>query len=125
MNPEHMTRKSRRMKSKFVLLAVIAVPLVGAITMLLWNWLMPAIFGLRAISFLQALGILLLSKLLFGGFHGGRGRRCRASRWDRQMMERWESMTPEERQKALESMRTRWESGEQGTAPPRAFSDIL
>ena len=53
----------------------------SAAVMLLWNWLIPAIFGLSAISFWQALGILILSKLLFGSFrfrHGKHGgwKRC-------------------------------------------------
>jgi len=105
------------MKLKFLLIAVIAIPLVGVVTMLLWNWLMPPIFGLRAIDFLQALGLLFLSKLLFGGFHGGRGRRCGGPRWDRRMMRHWESMTPEERQKMIDQMRAQWEGGEPETTP--------
>ena len=122
MNPQKTPRRSHRMKPKFLLLAIIAVPLVGVVTMLLWNWLMPAIFGLHSIDFLQALGILFLSKLLFGGFHGSRGGRCGGSRcrgpqWDRRMMHQWESMTPEERQKTIDKMRTHWEGGGSETAP--------
>jgi hypothetical protein len=50
--------------------------------MLLWNWLMPVLFHLPQISYLQSLGLLLLAKILFG-FHGRRSRwhyhreRCR------------------------------------------------
>ena len=47
----------------------------GFVTMHLWNWLMPAIFGLKTITFLQALGLLVLGKILFGGFHRQRRRR--------------------------------------------------
>lgn len=36
---------------------------------LLWNWLMPEIFGLTTISYIQAVGLLILSKILFFGFH--------------------------------------------------------
>ena len=50
----------------------IAILAFGFITMSLWNALLPAILGVKAITFLQALGILLLSKILFGGFGGGR-----------------------------------------------------
>lgn len=39
----------------------------GLIVMLLWNWLMPAIFGLPCITFWQAFGLLALCKILFGG----------------------------------------------------------
>jgi hypothetical protein len=40
--------------------------LLGAPVMLLWNWLMPSIFGLPVITFWQALGLNLLSSILFG-----------------------------------------------------------
>ncbi|MDC7220718.1 MAG: hypothetical protein PQJ59_12350 [Spirochaetales bacterium] len=47
--------------------------LFGWVLMLLWNWLMPEIFGLATISYIQAWGLILLSHLLFkGGGHGGR-----------------------------------------------------
>jgi hypothetical protein len=118
MSPENMPndkdlndwtarRRKRRMKPKFLFLFALAIPLVGAVTMLLWNALMPAIFHLPEINLLQALGILLLSKLLFGGFHGGGRRRCGRGPWDRRMLERWEGMTPEERQKFISQMRER------------------
>ena len=47
---------------------VVLVALFGYITMRLWNWLMPEIFGLSVIGYWQALGILLLTKIFFGGF---------------------------------------------------------
>lgn len=87
---------------RFVLFGACAVALVTFVVMSLWNVLMPAIFGFKAISFWQALGLLLLSKLLFGGFRPGPGR---SPRWRRRMLERWEQMTPEERQKFKQGMR--------------------
>lgn len=47
-----------------LIVAVIALLLAFPV-MLLWNWLMPVIFGLPAISFWQALGLNLLSGFLF------------------------------------------------------------
>ena len=44
--------------------------LFGYVVMLLWNWLMPLLFGLSLINFWQAVGIIILAKLLFGGFGG-------------------------------------------------------
>jgi hypothetical protein len=41
--------------------------LFGMFVQLLWNQVMPAVFGLRTITYLQAVGLLLLSRLLFGG----------------------------------------------------------
>jgi hypothetical protein len=46
--------------------------LVSVFVLILWNWLMPAIFGLGQVNYLQSAGLLLLSKILFSGF--GRGR---------------------------------------------------
>jgi hypothetical protein len=80
---------------------------LGYVIMHLWNWLMPALFsGLHEITYLQAFGLLILSKLLFGGFgghwkrHGGCGGHCGGrhswrSRWEG----KWSQMTPEEREK--------------------------
>jgi len=68
----------------------------GEVVKLLWNWLLPPLFGLSRITFWQALGILLLCRILFGGF---RGHGARRSRFRRRMAERWERMTPEERER--------------------------
>ena len=61
-----------------IMIAIIIVLLAiafGFVIMYLWNWLMPAIFGLTTITFWQAIGLGLLSKLLFGGFSGDKKRR--------------------------------------------------
>jgi hypothetical protein len=88
---------------KFVLFAAVAVTVLSAVVMGLWNWLMPAIFGSRVISFWQALGILALGRILFGRVGaGGRG-----MHWRHRMAERWNQMTPEERAKFAEGMKTR------------------
>ncbi|PLX10476.1 MAG: hypothetical protein C0594_04950, partial [Marinilabiliales bacterium] len=42
--------------------------LFGYVVMLLWNWLMPDLFSLTTITFWQAVGIVLLARLIFGGF---------------------------------------------------------
>jgi hypothetical protein len=77
----------------------------GEIVMHLWNWLLPVLFGVRLITFWQALGLLALCRILFGGF-GGRSHDH--SNWRRPTTERWERMTPEEREKFRQSMRSRW-----------------
>mgnify|MGYP001126950129 CR=1 FL=1 len=50
----------------FVILWLVVAAGIGAIVMLLWNWLMPVIFGLPALSLWQALGLLVLMRILFG-----------------------------------------------------------
>ena len=87
---------------RFLLFAAAAVAVVGLVVMALWNRLLPDLFGWRPISFGQALGLLILTRLLFGGFRGGPGRHLR---WRGRMRERWERMTPEEREKFREGMR--------------------
>lgn len=88
---------------KVVLFAAVAAAAVSFAVMTLWNGLMPRIFSVPAISFWQALGLLVLSKILFGGFRpfpaGG-------PRWRRRMMDRWEQMTPEEREKFKRGIRS-------------------
>jgi hypothetical protein len=76
----------------------------GEVVRLLWNGLLPPIFGWRQVSFWQALGILALCRVLFGGFgHHGSHR----SRFRRRMAERLDHMTPEERERLRQDMRGR------------------
>ena len=72
---------------------------------LLWNWLLPPLFGWHAITLWQALGLLVLCRLLFGGsgmWHRGGGGWRR-----RRMEERCGNMTPEEREQMRQRMRER------------------
>jgi len=89
-------------------LAIVAmaafIALGGYVVMLLWNWVVPALFGWRLITFWQALGVLALCRILFGRW-GGSG--FRRSTFRRRMSERWEQMTPEEREKFRQSWRAR------------------
>lgn len=57
-----------------LILGIAAILAFGMVVMGLWNAIMPAVLGVKTISFRQALGIFLLSKILFGGFGGGRQR---------------------------------------------------
>jgi hypothetical protein len=84
-----------------VVLVAAAVAGFGFVVMSLWNWLMPSLFGWRVIDFAEALGLLVLSRVLFGGWRGGRGH---GGRWRERMIERWQGMTPEEREKFVQGM---------------------
>src|SRR5271155_4669212 len=100
---QNMRRKWFYKVPGIILMVIAAVALVGYIVQHLWNWLIPAIVGWHTITFWQAIGLLLLSKILFGGFHrhgpGGR------NHWKHRMTERWEHMTPEDREKFRKGMR--------------------
>ena len=78
------------------------IALGGAIVRWLWNWLLPPLFGWHTITFWQAVAMLALCRILFGGLglHNSAGSRAR-----RRMMERWEAMTPEERERLRQGMR--------------------
>ena len=96
------------MKKWYVLKAVkvtvfvaAAVLVFGYVVMSLWNWLVPALFSGPVIGWWQAMGLLILSKILFGGMHGrGRWGGHRGGwYWRKRMEEKMASMTPEEREK--------------------------
>jgi hypothetical protein len=87
------------------LAVAVFIAIFGEVVMHLWNWLLPALFGWRQINFWQALGLLVLCRILFGGF-GGHGSDHR--KHQRPSAERWERMTPEEREKFRQEMRSRW-----------------
>ena len=105
------------MSRRFVFIAPLAILGIlvftfigGQIVRLLWNWLLPPLTGWRAVTFTQALGLLLLCRLLFGGI------RARGGPW---MHGRWRHMSAEERARFREQMRERWGCGRAAAAPPQ------
>lgn len=107
------------MRRKWIFIAPLAILgmllfafIGGEVVKLLWNWLLPPLFGWREVTFWQALGLLALCRILFGGF-GGRGfsgsnvRRRVADRMADRMAGRWEAMTPEERERFRQGIRGR------------------
>lgn len=103
---------------KVLAIVTVAITVFSFVTMHLWNWLMPVVFGLKTITWLQALGLLVLAKILFGGFRRPGG--CRGRGWKRRMAERWAQMTPEEREKFRAGMRGRWGCGFEPDREPSA-----
>ena len=109
MRHRHMHSRGHWAK-KIALFAVIGVAAaIGFtfVTMSLWNWLMPDLFGLKLITFWQSLGLLALCWLFFGrirvfGMHG------RHHHMKHRLAERWMRMSPEEREKFHEEMHEHW-----------------
>jgi hypothetical protein len=64
-----MYREHRNPKWIFfkVFFGIIFVAVISFILMTLWNWLMPSLFGIKSIDYLHAIGLLILSKILFSG----------------------------------------------------------
>lgn len=86
----------------FVVFATLAAFVFGYVAMSLWNWLMPALFGLKTLDYWQAVGLLVLSWIFFGRFRGmGHHGRHR-------LAERWMRMSPEEREKFQQQMHEHW-----------------
>ena len=109
------------MKWKWIFIAPAALAgitlvafLGGEIVKLLWNWLLPPLFGWREITFWQAFGLLALCRILFGGvgMHRSSGphgpiRHRLADRMADRVAERWGHMTPEERERFRQRLRER------------------
>lgn len=108
-----MNKHSRFPRRPFIPLIVLGVvTLVGFVVMALWNALMPEIFNLPAINFWQGAGLFILSRLLLGSFGGGHGRHGghdRKNEWMHHMREKWEHMTPEQREKSRRRWKRRWD----------------
>jgi len=108
------SRSKTRKLVKIAMLALIVMPLVlfllGQIVLHLWNWLMPVLFHLPMITFWQGLGLLVLSWMFFGGLRGSGPRSGYHRHWRRRLHEHWEEMSPEEREKFSEWLRTRSQS---------------
>ncbi|GAB3549448.1 hypothetical protein [Spirosoma fluminis] len=118
---------------RFLSFGLFFVGFAGFAVMALWNALLPDILGVSAITFWQALGLLVLSRLLFGGgrgfgpgrygfqrgshdWQGGPGRR----EWKQKMTERWQQMTPEQREQMKQQWGNRCSSWGRGRGvPPR------
>jgi hypothetical protein len=89
----------RKRRFFFFPVLVFGIFAVSAVVMLLWNMILPAISTFKAITYWQAMGIFILSKILFGGFRFGRHhrqvhRQINRSAFNQKLME----MTDEEKQ---------------------------
>jgi hypothetical protein len=91
-----------------ILALLLFVALGGAVVRWLWNWLLPPLFGWPLITFWQALGLLCLCRILFGGL--GRHVVYRPSFRGR-MVERWMRLKPEEREQLRQAIRARFGRG--------------
>lgn len=93
---------------KFVVKLGVAVVIFGVATKLLWNALMPELFNLPSLSIAQAVGLLVLSRLLFGGFGILKDIGHFMARKERQaIIDNWHSMSPEQRALCIDRVRSR------------------
>ncbi len=95
---------------------LLVITIGGEVVRLLWNWLLPALFGWREITFWQGLGLLALCRILFGGlgrqgFAGPKMRGRMADRMADRIAQRLDAMSPEERERLQQRVRERWGFG--------------
>lgn len=90
--------------AKFLAYLAMGIAVFGIAVMLLWNWLIPEIFHGPAITYWQAIGLLILSHILVRSWHGDG---WRSYRWKHKLEEKLAAMTPEEREKFKEEWRRR------------------
>ena len=95
-------------KMRFIFNLAVSIVFFGVATMWLWNSLMPEIFKLPQLSFSQAVGLLVLTRVLFGGFGILKDMGHFMARKERQaIIENWHSLSPEQRAIYLERIRSR------------------
>ena len=105
-----MTTKHNRRAYFFLfpLFAAVAVLVLGAAVMWLWNAILPALLGVAFISYWQAVGLLILCRLLFGNFSRGKGAPCAQHAQNKAAFrEKWLHMNDEERARLREEWRKR------------------
>lgn len=90
--------------AKPLVIGVVLAAVLGLLVMSLWNALLPALLGVKSIGFWQALGMLVLCRILFGGL-GMRPGMFGMARDRRRMHERWMQMTPEQREQFVQQRR--------------------
>ena len=91
---------------RFLVLALITIALAGYVTMSLWNWLIPVLFNGPQIQFAQALGLMLLGRLLVGG-----SGKCHHDKdgWKARMKMRFTGISEEEKQAFKKRFCDKWE----------------
>ena len=92
----------------FLLVAAGAIAFFGFIVMTLWNAILPPVTGVQPLSYWQAVGLLILSRILFGGMpRPPFAYRKRGSHW----REKWKNISKEDRERYREAWRNRCKPG--------------
>ena len=102
----HVIKRKPWLVPLFLIVGAGAIALFGWIVMALWNAVLVPAVGANIITFWQALGLLVLSRILVGGF-AGKGGGYRGRHWK----EKWANMTPEEKERFQDYCRSRWGKG--------------
>jgi membrane protein implicated in regulation of membrane protease activity len=96
---------------------VLATLLLSLVVMVLWNALVPLLFNGPVLSYVQSIGLLVLSHILLRGWSPWRhGNGWRHDRWKKKFKEKLDAMTPDERERFHEewSKRCGWDPATHG-----------
>ncbi|HEY8399700.1 MAG TPA: hypothetical protein VIK89_00485 [Cytophagaceae bacterium] len=96
---------------RWLIFFIIAVVVLSFVVMKLWNWILPDLFAIAPLTYPKALGLLVLTRILFGNFKSGQGHcsQCthnkynKGGNWKRKFKDKLKSMTPEERERFKEN----------------------
>jgi len=114
--------KREWMIAKCVVFGALALVALTTVLMYLWNWLVPTLFSGREINFWQALGLLALSKILFGGksyWHYKRGDHQHYGHWRAKLS----AMSPEEREIFKKRLKEKWGCYNQASDEKQPFAN--
>jgi hypothetical protein len=99
---------------------VAGVFIISGVVMFLWNAILPGVTAVHAVTYWQAMGILVLSRILFGGFRGIHDHgRHHHRHLGKDLREKWLQMDPEERQKMRENLKNEWKQKSESTEKPQ------
>lgn len=105
-----MNNKYKKSWALLILFPPLIFFAVALIVMWLWNCILPEVIGVKSINYWQAMGILVLSKILFGGFHGKFGRGMQDMK-EKHLRHKMEGMSEEEKEKFKEVWRQKCSTG--------------
>ena len=103
---------------KFMVMGIVMLAVIGLVTQVLWNWLVPVLFAGPLLTFWQALGLLALTKILFWTFGkgGGHWRHRQAGPWGGYWSQKMQGMSPEDRERFKQKMKEKWCYTEKSTS---------
>ena len=100
--------RPRRFKWIAILMIPIIVLFVCWLVMTLWNAILPDVLPVKSITYIQAIGIFILSRILFGSLRFQPG--WHQPKYVNHLRERWKNMTPEEKENFRKDLRNRFDS---------------
>ena len=104
--------------------ALVGYLILGFVTQVLWNWLVPTLFNGPVITYWQSLGLLALSKILLWGFHKKHHSNHKPNPyWNKRFQEKLSTLDPSEREAFKQKMKEKWCRWEQQSQQTKETSN--